>query len=184
MSIGTSKANLESPSPIAIPQATPFSVQGISTLSSVSMAQAGANQLQLMFLDVQYQVQFNKIMAAFATPDNGVVLSDLGIYSLAGKLLANAGPGTNKTAIAIDFPILQGLVTLAPGRYIFAVTSNNNVGNASIDVLEGQLITEVYNTPTAGVGGALPPIITVVTVPRNKSDGSFTYATPLITLHQ
>jgi hypothetical protein len=108
-------------------------------------------------------VTFANIGLIISGADNGVTLSDVGIYNLAGTLVADIGAQTGVLTTDVLFATVQGSITLPAGSYIFAATANSNTGGFSFDVVNPQAIHDTYTTVTSSVGGQLPTTITVVT---------------------
>jgi len=143
----------------------PTSIPGIADPGSINMFTYGgngdssntavANKINYSGFLVSQGVTFTTLGFQVGTAD-AVNNSDVGIYNAAGtSLLANIG-AQHLAAIGVQsFPILQGTVTLMPGRYIFAYTSA--AGTLAL-LKDNRIITWTFNAAGIGtsIGGALP----------------------------
>lgn len=86
---------------------------------------------------------------------------DFGIYSPAGALVANIGAQTLPNTGAQQLNTVQGVKTLAPGRYVFAWTGND--ATAQTYKTGGEASWLYGNSATASAGGALPSTIAAPT---------------------
>ncbi|HEY3838134.1 MAG TPA: hypothetical protein VGL72_16255, partial [Bryobacteraceae bacterium] len=90
-----------------------------------------ANSDLLKGIQIQYQVTFSTITYNVGVADNTANLYDIGLYKYStGQLLCDLGPVAGTTfapATGIrSASCLQGTLTLAPGKYYFAMTGNAN----------------------------------------------------------
>ena len=165
-----------------------FQTNPTANTTTQSTDQAGANGIYLYVLDVNVAVSFDKISVAVADADTGGTLSDIGIYSLTGTLLANIGATDSLSNTTVySFPTLQGTVTLQPGRYLFAITANANSGGFVFNFNDPVWITTTYQTSDHSSAGVLPATITVTVVNNfgypGYSPGSGNFPIPLLVLH-
>jgi hypothetical protein len=153
----------------------PFHTQGATSGTGFNSDQAGANNIDTLYLDIFDTISFDTISINVAGNDNGVTLSDFGIYDpTTGKLLANVGAQTGIVTDASgvnSFTVLQGTVTLSPGRYIFAFTANANAGGFAYSAATSACIAVFYSTATHSVGGGLPAMIAVTPTLKDSSAG-------------
>ena len=91
---------------------------------SAAFSPASANVTMGYMLQIPYWVTTSQVIWFLNTADaTGTDLYDLGIYNLAGKLLADIGPTAMNISTGVHTTSwTQGKVTFAPGIYIFATT--------------------------------------------------------------
>lgn len=117
---------------------------------------------------LEAELTFSHVVLSIATAD--VVNNyDAGIYSKAGALLANIGKQHLPSTGTQSFAALQGSVTLSPGLYIFAWTTDaSTVAGLYYDL---NAIAWIHGASFAtGSGGTLPASIGAqVVAPSNVS---------------
>lgn len=173
LSIVTTNATLTGTGTVA----TPLGVAGWPVtyfqqfVPSVAGAVINANEVIGQGIVLNAPVSFSKIGVTISVADV-VNLYDLGIYTQAGVLLADIGPQTLPAIGIQSFATLQGLQTIGPGLYIFAMTANVSVAQFNYD---SQTVAWMRNTNIgASVGGQLPtPIAAQPVVPASNPTAVF-----------
>jgi hypothetical protein len=121
----------------------------------------GANQLYIGGFVLEQALRFGHIGGALSTGDAGHNC-DLGIYSAAGTLLANIGAQVITSTSLVSYAIVQGTVTLNPGLYLAAFTSNGTTAKSFAN--NSNWLWFNSNTYSSSAGGALPGSITAPTL--------------------
>jgi hypothetical protein len=151
-------------SPLAV-SGWPLKYFGTSLRASGALLGA-ANQVSVSGLIIPFSLTFSKLQVGIATTDSSNNY-DVGIYSQAGVLLANAGAQTLPTANDVVLPMLQGSQTLPPGLYLFGWTGNANT--ASLYAYNGWPTWFFNNDVASSSGGALPASIGAQTITPNST---------------
>lgn len=133
---------------------------------------ATANTLSLGGFVLFTPVTFANITVDINAADNGHN-NDLGIYTAAGILAANIGAQHIAAMGVTTFATVQGAQTLAPGKYVFALTS----AASTFSLFQGwngglgQSPFTWYSNASTGVsaGGALPNSISAPAVSVTRS---------------
>lgn len=152
----------------------PFHSQGATSGSGFNSDQQGANGIDTLYLDVFDAVDFNQICINVTGADNGVTLSDFGIYDTSGNRLCHVGAQTGIGLVgsgANFFSIVEGEITLQPGRYIFAFTASANAGGFFYSAGVTNCIAEFYSTASISAAGNLPANIIVTKVLKDSGAG-------------
>lgn len=124
-------------------------------------ALAGANQVWVNGFTLQAAITFTKLGCFVQTAD-AVNAYDLGVYSVAGALLANVGPRTLPATGWKTFAINQTTVTLNPGRYVFAFTGNSTTAHVGYD--GNRAAWTVNSNYASSSAGTLPNSLTAFTI--------------------
>jgi hypothetical protein len=131
-----------------------------------------ANKIELIGMYLPCSVQFSSLIFGVGTAD-AVNLSDIGIYTYAGVLAAHIGAQVLSSATIQAVAIAGGgTVTLPPGRYFWAATSNGST-IAFRDDTAG--FTYTFQRATAfgtSSGGNLPNSITPPADAPNNANGA------------
>ena len=149
-----------------IPQTT----QSTVTATGLGSTDSGANKIYTAILDIYEATSFDEFSLVISTAGTGTHFSDFGLYDTLGNLLANSGPVLNSSIVAtagvFTFAMLQGTVSINPGRYVFAMTSNGTGlggdNGPTIDVGEPLRIDVWYQCTGSSTGGTLPSTIALV----------------------
>lgn len=153
-------------------QGWPLTFYGFGHQSDDGSSNAIANQLIYYGFVLPAQLTFTHLVAWISTAD-AINNSDIGIYDAAGAtLLANIGAQTLASTGVHAFPIVQTSVTLAPGKYVFAVTSAGSTLEIVADSSIPSWAANVSGTGTSS-GGALPASFTVTPNYINTNYGWF-----------
>lgn len=137
---------------------------GGQTISEYLTAGKGVNAIYGIYLP--NAVQTSQLTYEVIIADNTANDYDFGLYSNSGSLLLDTGatPGTtfSSTDTFHTLPWRQGTVTLAPGRYYLATTTNcsNNACAAFAGSSANFLSFAVGLSAGSTTGGALPTTIT------------------------
>jgi hypothetical protein len=121
---------------------------------------SSANTLSIWGVALPAATQLNKIFISVHTADASG-LYDIGFYTGAGALAAHIGAQHIPSTGLQSYSVVGGPITLAPGRYYFAVTGNATV--AAYDYWSypagtwSFIFSASFGTST---GGALPSTIT------------------------
>lgn len=178
--IGQSPTQVQNPPPQGIPKAGASFYNGAGTATTQSFAQAGANGISCYAINIPFKLTFSKVSINITTADNGVNISDFGMYNLSGQLLWHAGAGTGKVLGVLSVN-LGSSITLEAGIYIFAISSNSNTGAASLNMNQyTAVIKHTYSTATPASGGALVSSITIVDNGIAFTAGSGPFTEPTI----
>ena len=166
----------------AYPAALPYSVRGAVSSNSQASNQLGATKIALYILDVTNAVTFSKLALGILSGDDGSILQDVGIYSLAGALIANIGAKTGVTGTndAYSANTLQGSQTLPAGRYLVGVTGSTNGTGFSFATFVPQTLSVSYSTANTSSAGVLPASITVVVGAFRYVPDSYPFNDPCI----
>ena len=129
--------------------------------SSVS---AGANVTALWGFLLPYPVSTSKITYDVTTVDNSANKYNIGIYSYSGNLVVATGAiaGTTFAPSAAFHSVAwtKGAITLEPGRYYIAFTTNCTSKCAAIGATATYVSFAIAATGGASTGGALPATLT------------------------
>jgi len=130
-----------------------------------------ANQVSVLGFALPAQGVFSTLSAYISVPD-GINNSDIGIYNVAGTLVAHIGAQTTSGNNDYhDFAIVGAPVTLPPGLYAYAWTSAGST--LSIGSNAG-IRTWLYNANiAASVGGALPASIGALSISATDRHAQF-----------
>lgn len=135
-------------------------------------ALSSANKIQVTGFLLPYSVSFTKMNISIIS-SNGTDLNDIGIYDTSGNLKAHIGATVFSSTNNQDFSVLNSPVTLIPGIYFVAFTSNNtNVTVAKAGgVSQNQLTTPfaAAESATSSSGGVLPSSITAPTIAYSQA---------------
>ena len=130
---------------------------------------ATANAVSVAGFVLPYALKFSNLTIRVSAGD-AANDSDAGVYNQAGNLIANIG-AQKLGAGTQTIPTVQGLQTIPPGLYLFALTS---AGSALIVACDFDAPTWfVQFNVAASVGGALPAAIGVITVTPSYTRLSF-----------
>lgn len=121
----------------------------------------GANVLWITGFNLPWYLTFAHLLFVVTTADSGTN-TDLGVYSLAGTLLANLGAVALGSTGLNTKATLQGSQTIAPGNYVFAVTSSTGTAKFGYDNQNyGPIVNLSYGSSS---GGVLPNSISAPSV--------------------
>lgn len=148
----------------------PQSTQSTVTATGAGASDAGTNLTVCMILDILESVDVNTLSLVISSPGTGSNFTDVGIYDTLGNLLMHSGPVENSTIVEtagiFTFTMLGGPIALAPGRYIFAMTSNASGGSGNappvFDIAEPLRIDNWVKSADHTTGGELNATITPV----------------------
>ncbi len=133
------------------------------------------NQISYYDFSIPVQVSTNGISFRIFTADNTANLYDVGIYSLSGNTAtlvmhtgALAGTTFAPSTGVKSFAITGGPITINPGTYVIAMTTNCATSCA---VLGGNNISIAYTRTSPGTGSSSSGVL----------PGSFTVASPAYT---
>jgi hypothetical protein len=107
----------------SFPAATLYNISPTNATYTAAPINGTANGIQFWYFNLDVNVTFQKIYFIGAGTDS-TNHYDIGIYTKAGVLQANIGATLLSLGGLNGYPILQTSVTLAPGPYLFAITSN------------------------------------------------------------
>jgi hypothetical protein len=142
--------------------ASPLSVKGWpltyfqDSTNDQSFTFITTNSTYIQGFVLPYGLTFSHIAINVATADAGK-LYDLGIYTKAGALVADIGPTNFAVTGTLSFSTVQGVLTLSPALYLFAMTGNNNV--LGIGYGAEQYCWVVNAAVASSSGGQLPSSI-------------------------
>lgn len=121
----------------------------------------GANQVYVVQFQLPYQLTFSHI-TTYVTVADAVHNTDMGIYSNVGNLLANIGGQAISGTAFQGAATLQGMLTLNPGLYLYALVS---AGTTFQIGFTNQGYTQYRNSNGGtGVAGTLPATVTAPTI--------------------
>lgn len=165
---------------------SPFSTVGITT---VEVDSQGANAMLVMnYLFIPYTITFSKFDLV-VVGDNTTTLSDLGIYSIngagtVGTKVASTGPLTGIASGTQTYSMVQGTVTLQPGRYLFCATCNSGSGSITYNAVSLEILDFEYSSGDTTTGGTLPATVNLTqTGPKILPGNYLNNLSPVIRLH-
>lgn len=163
MSLGVSRAVLESPPVTATKGSFVLFPQG-SVSSTTTKNNGGGTQIGisagsysglLMAFTYPFEATVNRIVFNGAPGGIGTHIGNLGIYDLAGKLVAHIGPQTIANG-SNDFPFVEGAVDFKPGTYLVAWTGkSSSLATITVEESQGPFIPWT-TTDQADANGNLP----------------------------
>lgn len=159
---GSGNVNLSAPTS-GIGASVPFINYncGYSNSEAVTGVQ-GMNTIVIMAMIIPYKVTFTHFNWYSAMGDDGISLSDIGIYSVSGvgAVVANRvchiGPTTGISGASVNsVPVQEVSVTLNAGFYLFAMTNNTGAG-FTISFSEPTQMMYSWSTTATSSAGTLP----------------------------
>lgn len=150
------------PSPVT----TPFIDYASGAVTNVSGNLTSANAIVVFPFTLPYSQTVTNIICDFSLFTSGDVV-DWGIYNTTGVLQGNVGSQTLSTTggvVLYSAAVSGGAITLAPGTYLFALTSASGLaGSSTANFVNCQSRNGmfIYDTSTTSSGSTLPNSITV-----------------------
>jgi hypothetical protein len=151
--------------------------------AGASQAVSAQNAINISPMYIPFSVTFGHIAVDVGTAD-GTNNSDFGIYDSSGNLKCNIGAAVYASTGVKNLACTQGSVTISPGIYFFAFTTNGSVPTLKIyysTASSGMFTWWSQTSATASTGGALPGSINVGL--SGSPTLATTYVNPFIILH-
>lgn len=123
ITIASTGGSAGSTSLFSFPPCSLYNVGGSTYGYTAAPINGTANNISMWYFNLDVNVTFQKIYFIGGGTDV-TNMYDVGIYTVGGALQANIGATSLSLGGFNGYATLQGTVTLAPGPYFFAITSN------------------------------------------------------------